>query len=475
MTFFSINFAAFVLVTLALYWLTYKWQPVRVTVLILASYFFYSQANPYFLLLLLFVSVFDFMLSKRMARASTPGRRKALLIVSLVIDLGLLASFKYLNFFANIPIDIAGLFGVYMEPSQLRLLLPVGISFYIFQTLSYSIDVYRGRTEPAHNLLDHLLYMAFFPRLLVGPIVRAEQFLPQLKQTSRLTKERFGKAVFLIISGLFKKMIFAEYLALNLVDRVFDLPLMFSSTEVLLGIFACVIHLYADFSGYTDIALGLGHLFGLDLPENFNFPFKARNLRDFWRRWHITLSRWLTDYLYISMGGSRVNRQWKIYRNLMITMLLGGLWHGAAWTFVVWGLLHGVGLMFTRIWQRWLKKKGKDLSKSEPARIVAVFFTFLYLALTWIFYRIESMQTFFDMMSSVFRGVWEAPNLNMDVVYVMGVAFFFTWWPDKWYNWVRKTWLRLPWFAQTALFAGAMYLLFHFASSEVQPFVYEKF
>lgn len=474
MTFFSINFAAFVLITLSLYWLLHKWQPVRVTVLILASYFFYSQANPYFLIILLFVSVFDFTLTQRMAQAS-PGKKKALLIVSLAVNLGLLASFKYLNFFANIPVDIAGLFGVYMEPSELRLPLPVGISFYIFQTLSYTIDVYRGRSEPTRNLLDHLLYMAFFPRLLVGPIVRSHQFLPQLKAKPRLTKERFGKAMFLIISGLFKKMIFAEYLALNLVDRVFDLPLMFSSTEVLLGIFACMIHLYADFSGYTDIALGLGHLFGLDLPENFNFPFKARNLRDFWQRWHITLSRWLTDYLYISMGGSRVNRKWKIYRNLMITMLLGGLWHGAAWTFVVWGILHGLGLMVTRIWQRWQKEKGVDLSKSELARIIAVFFTFNYLALTWVFYRLENMQGFFDLMSALFRGVWSAPNLNMNVVYVMIVAFFFCWLPDKWYNWVHKTWLRLPWIAQMLVFAGAMFVLFHFASSDVQPFVYEKF
>ena len=264
-------------------------------------------------------------------------------IILLAINLGLLCYFKYTNFFGMM---IASLTGGHFEIRNI--FLPIGISFYIFQSMSYVIDIYRGNIKPLQLFVDYLFYVSFFPQLVAGPIVRARDFLPQILQKPVVSKEMFGEGVFLIIAGLFKKAVISDYISLNFVDRVFENPLLYSGFENLMGIWGYALQIYCDFSGYSDMAIGLALLLGFRFNRNFDSPYQSATITEFWRRWHISLSSWLKDYLYISLGGNRKGRL-RIYVNLMITMLLGGLWHGASWQFVLWGALHGAALCLHKL------------------------------------------------------------------------------------------------------------------------------
>ena len=357
---------------------------LRNVFLMAVSWFFYYKTSGLFLLLLLFVTLSDWLIARRIyeakgERREAKGERqgslkaKLWLALSVIIDLGLLCYFKYAYFFTNVINNLLGtelavfdLFayigngfsesGRFMVDS---IILPVGISFYLFQVMSYTIDVYRGHVKPVKNILDFGFYVSFFPQLVAGPIVRANEFIPQLYRPFRLSRRVFGLAVFWVLNGLIKKIVLSDYLAVNLIDRVFENPLLFSGFENLFALFAYSLQVYADFSGYTDIAIGIAMLMGFYLPQNFDSPYKSRNPQEFWRRWHMSLSRWLKSYLYIPLGGNRkiLDKEVKDKTtagnvNSFITMLLGGLWHGASWNFVIWGALNGAGMIVYKVWAK---------------------------------------------------------------------------------------------------------------------------
>ena len=343
------------------------------------SWFFYYKTSGLFLLILVFVTLSDWLIANRIYRnkeqGSGSGLRKAKmwLALSVVIDLGLLCYFKYAYFFTNVVNDVLGtefaVFDIFAyigngwsssgRFSVDNIILPVGISFYLFQVMSYTIDVYRGHVQPVRNILDFGFYVSFFPGLVAGPIVRANEFIPQLYRPFSLSRRLVGLAIFWILNGLIKKIVLSDYLAINIIDRVFDNPLLFSGFENLFALFAYSLQVYADFSGYTDIAIGIAMLMGFYLPKNFDSPYQSRNPQEFWRRWHMSLSRWLKSYLYIPLGGNRSIMGRKVKDkiaagnvNSFITMLLGGLWHGASWNFVIWGALNGFGMIVYKIWKK---------------------------------------------------------------------------------------------------------------------------
>lgn len=352
---------------------------LRNVFLMVVSWFFYYKTSGLFLLILLFITLSDWLIAKQIYRnrreGTESGKRKAQswLVLSIVIDLGLLCYFKYSYFFTNIINDLLGtkfaVFDIFAyigngfsESGRFmvdKIILPVGISFYLFQVMSYTIDVYRDHVQPVRNILDFGFYVSFFPGLVAGPIVRANEFIPQLYRPFCLSRRLVGLAIFWILNGLIKKIVLSDYLAVNLIDRVFENPLLFSGFENLFALFAYSLQVYADFSGYTDIAIGIAMLLGFYLPQNFDSPYKSHNPQEFWRRWHMSLSRWLKSYLYIPLGGNRSIFGKKVKNkitagnfNSFITMLLGGLWHGASWNFVIWGGLNGIGMIIYKIWKK---------------------------------------------------------------------------------------------------------------------------
>ena len=348
---------------------------LRNVYLMFVSWFFYYKTSGLFLLILAFITLSEWLIAAQVHKHKTANPQsvipKLLLTLSVTIDLGLLAYFKYAYFFTNVVNDWFGtdfrVFDVFayigngFSPSGRfsvdTIVLPVGISFYIFQVISYTVDVFRGRIQPVKNILDFGFYVSFFPQLVAGPIVRAEEFVPQLYKPFHLSRRAFGIAVFWIINGLAKKIIMSDYLAVNIIDRVFENPLLFSGFENLFALFAYSLQVYADFSGYTDIAIGIAMLMGFYLPMNFNSPYKSKTPQEFWRRWHMSLGRWLKSYLYIPLGGNRTilgfkaPKLWAANFNSLITQVLGGLWHGASWNFVLWGAINGVGMIIEKIWR----------------------------------------------------------------------------------------------------------------------------
>ncbi len=344
MLFNSWHFLGFVLVVLALDALLFRHVRARRMMLLVASYYFYAQWNWQYLGLIGFTTLLDFHVGQRMREAGHPGRWLAL---SLTLNLGILAVFKYADFVIRSANAGIGWMAPEWQWDTLDLLLPIGISFYTFQSISYTVDRYRGQIEPRRSLLDYALFLAFFPHLVAGPIVRASEFFHELDLRHRCTSREGQLAIALIVLGLAKKMIGADSLA-EFVDPIFAAPGAATPIAAWLGMYAYAFQIYFDFSGYTDVAIGLAALFGIRFPQNFNYPYLATSVQEFWRRWHMTLSRWLRDYLYISLGGSRRGPT-RTAVNLFLTMLLGGLWHGASWNFVLWGALHGSYLVLERI------------------------------------------------------------------------------------------------------------------------------
>ncbi len=382
MLFNSLEFVVFLLVVLAGYFLAIPrrcWR-ARKLFLLAASYVFYMSWNPFFGLLLAGSTLLDFFLAQRIERAERPGRRRALLAISVIANLGLLGFFKYGNFAAE---NLWWLVGA-AHPPALDIVLPIGISFYTFETLSYSIDVYRRALPACRSLLDFGLFLSFFPHLVAGPIVRPRAFLPQLARRPVIGGPEVEEALARIATGFVKKVILADGLAAY-VDAVYADPGGYHGLNLLLAIYAYAYQIYFDFSGYTDIAIGLARLFGLRLPENFDRPYLAASPREFWQRWHISLSTWLRDYLYVPLGGNR-GAPARTYLNLMITMVLGGLWHGAAWTFVAWGAYHGLMLAAHRA------VAGREAGTPTAVRVVVQrFATFHLVCLGWVLFRAHTL------------------------------------------------------------------------------------
>ncbi|HCS19223.1 MAG TPA: hypothetical protein DIW47_01440 [Bacteroidetes bacterium] len=431
-------------------------------------FFYYKSSGTYFWVLILSTFI-DFYIGNALHKETRSGRRKLLLICSLVSNLGILAYFKYTDFVIFNINQLAG-----TEFKDMNIFLPVGISFYTFQTLSYSIDIYRRKLEPAKNIMDFGFFVCFFPQLVAGPIVRAADFIPQIYNKVLLSKRDLGKAFVLICGGLFKKVVISDYLSVNFVDRVFDNPLLYSSIENWMGMYGYAFQIYCDFSGYSDMAIGLSLLLGFHLTDNFNSPYQASSITEFWRRWHISLSSWLRDYLYIPLGGNRKGKI-RTYINLILTMLIGGLWHGANWKFVMWGAIHGVVLALEKVLFYYLPE-----SKNPLRRFFGWVLTFHIVCFAWLFFRAESFDMAGIMFKQLFSGLSLIPIKDILLGYktilaLLLLAFMLHMIPQRW---VEKF---MDWFAEWPLVVQALYvsasiwLVVQVAQAGVQPFIYFQF
>ena len=474
MLFNSLEYVTFLLVVFGLYWATVRYARVALGVLLAASLVFYASWNAWYLSLIIATTLVDFTIGGRLARGD-PRWRKTWLWTSVAYNLGILGLFKYFNFFMGQADSVLGWAGLDAWAIRLDVLLPVGISFFTFQSMSYTIDIYRGRLEPIGSYPRYLLYVSFFPQLVAGPIVRARDLLPQLANRPALTDAMGGRGLFLIMLGLFKKVVVADYLALNIVDRTFGSPLHYTSVEMLAGVYAYALQIYCDFSGYSDIAIGSALLLGFTFPDNFDAPYKARNLQAFWRRWHISLSSWLRDYLYISLGGSR-GGAWRTYRNLAVTMLLGGLWHGAGWNFIVWGALHGFALALLRMWQRRRDAAGREpLLRGWLGGAVATFITFHYVCFAWVFFRTPDLQSATAVLTQLTQLSVGAANLTPHILAVMAVGFVTHFWPRRAFDALVAGFIRLHWAWQGLALVAVGLALRALATTDVVPFIYFQF
>jgi D-alanyl-lipoteichoic acid acyltransferase DltB (MBOAT superfamily) len=470
MLFHSLEYAILLVAVFVAYWSLARLKVLRLIMLLAASYLFYAWWSPYYLVLIVASSVLDLFVGRQLFRTEDPKARKLLLVLSLVGNLGLLATFKYYNWFIGSVATAATQLGLSISVRYLDAVVPVGISFYTFQSLSYTLDIYRRRLEPVDNPLSFLVFVAFFPQLVAGPIVRAAEFLPQLRPFPSMTSEQGSRGLFLIGLGLVKKVVIADLLAVNLVDRIFETPARYTSAELLAGVYGYAVQIYCDFSAYSDIAIGSALLMGLVLPQNFDAPYRAVNLRDFWRRWHISLSSWLRDYLYISLGGSR-GSPWRTYLNLALTMLLGGLWHGAGWTFVVWGALHGGGLAVTRALQRWRgAREGNRIT-----RLGRIFVTFHFVCLGWIFFRATSFERAWEILRGLYELTPGTANITPLIWGLLLAGLVTHLVPDRVLEGAQRLSVRLPAVIQAALLVGVVVGVQYARTTKVVPFIYFQF
>ena len=455
------------------YLLLQKKDTARILFVSVFSYYFYYKSSGLYFFLLGVVTVADFFFAGRIGRTESKAKRKLLLVMSLTVNLGLLCYFKYTNFFYEM---LAPLWDGKFSP--LDIFLPVGISFFTFQSLSYTIDVYRGNLKPLDRLLDYVFYVSFFPQLVAGPIVRAKDFIPQIRQPLFVSQAMFGQGVFFILSGLFKKAVISDYISVNFVERIFDNPALYSGLENLFGVYGYALQIYCDFSGYSDMAIGIALLLGFRFPINFNSPYKADSITDFWHRWHISLSTWLRDYLYISLGGNRKGK-FRTYLNLLVTMVLGGLWHGASWNFVLWGTFHGIGLAAHKFWRNITGKSKNDTSRGFR-KVLAVVITFHFVCFCWIFFRNSSFEASVTMLTQIFTNF--TPGLfgqlfdgYWKVFLLMGIGFLLHFAPDKWQDACQAGVVKLPFLGKAFLLIALIYLVIQIKSSEIQPFIYFQF
>ena len=449
----------------------------RIVYVILFSLYFYYKSSGIYFLLLIFAATSDYWIAKGIHAARSTRAKRWLVVLSVAVNLGMLAYFKYTNFL----IDIANqMFGQGFMQFQ-NIFLPVGISFFVFQSMSYTIDIYRGQLKPLDNWCDYLFYLSFFPQLVAGPIVRARDFIPQIRQNPVVvTREMFGTGVFLILTGLFKKAIISDYISLNFVDRIFDEPLLYSGFECLAGIYGYALQIYCDFSGYSDMAIGIALLLGFRFPKNFDAPYKSATITEFWRRWHISLSTWLRDYLYISLGGNRKGKL-RTYGNLFITMLLGGLWHGAAVRFILWGALHGAALALHKLWMAVVPgAKATGDQMHWWSRAAGIFFTFNLVCLGWLMFRAESMQTVELMLHQIFYNF----NAAMIPQVVSGYAgafaliaagFLLHLMPGRADRFAQRLVSHAPLVLQIVMAAAMIWCVMQVKSSDIQPFIYFQF
>jgi D-alanyl-lipoteichoic acid acyltransferase DltB (MBOAT superfamily) len=397
MQFDSYSFLLFFGLVLAVHASPLSWSS-RKSSLLIASYLFYAAWNPPFVLLLFGSTLADWFVARWIASSASQARRRALLVVSLCINLGVLGFFKYGGFVLENFVALLVLVGVDYRPAAPSLVLPVGISFYTFQTLSYTIDVYRDRARPWHSFLDYALYVSFFPQLVAGPIVRSSTFLPQCESERRASGDQLGRGMALLVLGLFMKVVVADGLMAPVSEQVFAPGTATDFRSAWLGTLAFAGQIFCDFAGYSTCAIGAALCLGFELPINFHFPYAATGFSDFWRRWHISLSSWLRDYLYIPLGGNRAGVP-RARLNLMITMLLGGLWHGASWNFVLWGALHGIFLIVERPFLPWVARVD-----GLAGRAMISLATFTLVCVAWVPFRAPSLDASLAMLSSMLLG-----------------------------------------------------------------------
>ncbi len=447
-------------------------RKVRLLFILGASYVFYAHWDWRFLPLIFASSTIDWLLGNAIFKAKNARSRKLWLAGTVVVNLTILGIFKYFNFGVDSAVTALHALGVEIPRRTLNVALPVGISFFTFESMSYVIDVYRGDIKPQKSYFEYLAFVAFFPHLVAGPIVRPRDLLPQLAGKPRWNSAEGSEALFLIATGLMKKIAVGDYLALNLVDRVFDAPIQYSALENYAAVLGYAVQIYCDFSGYTDIAIGSALLLGVRFPLNFDSPYKAPNIQDFWRRWHISLSTWLRDYLYIPLGGNRKGPI-RTYLNLMLTMLLGGLWHGANWTFVVWGGIHGAALAVTRAYQQ--RKPRRNRPASPITHAAAVLLTFHLVCVAWIFFRSETFQKAAIVFSQLGTLTTYHPNLPWQVVGMLAIGLVSHWTPERVYQAAQRAFIQMPAPAQGAFLFCVGLVLREMATADAVPFVYFQF
>jgi alginate O-acetyltransferase complex protein AlgI len=401
MQFNSYTFLLFFAAVLAVQRSPISWRAKKATLLV-ASYLFYAAWNPPFVLLLWLSTLVDWFVARAIGASEAPRRRRGLVLLSLAVNLGVLGFFKYGGFALENFSALLGALGIAFEPNAPSIVLPVGISFYTFQTLSYTLDVYRREARPARSFIDYALYVTFFPQLVAGPIVRSGAFLPQCRDERRGSSEQLGRGLAQLVLGLFMKVVVADGLFAPVVEQVFDGPLEPAFSAAWIGTFAFAGQIFCDFAGYSTCAIGVAACLGFEIPANFRFPYAAAGFADFWRRWHISLSTWLRDYLYISLGGNRRGAT-RTQINLMLTMLLGGLWHGASWNFVVWGGLHGLFLVIERPFLA--SPRSRAAGRSRPARLAHVLVTFIGVCVAWTIFRSDGLDHAFRMLATMLLAV----------------------------------------------------------------------
>ncbi|MCK5846457.1 MAG: MBOAT family protein [Bacteroidales bacterium] len=551
-------FWMFFAIVLTFYSLVYKKRnrTMRSAYLFAVSLFFYYKSSGLFFFILLFSTVTDYYIGKAIYDSNKLLIKRILITLSLIVNLSLLVYFKYsyfltlsINEMFNTNFEVINYMALWANEATGshfevdKILLPVGISFYTFQTISYSIDVYRGEVKPVNNIIDFGFYVSFFPQLVAGPIVRAAQFIPQMYEDYKLSKAEFGLALFWIMKGLVKKIFIGDYIAVNFVDRVFSAPLSYSGFENLAALFGYSLQVYMDFAGYTDIAIGVALLLGFRLPKNFNSPYKAQNVGDFWKRWHISLSTWLKDYLYIPMGGNRggsvfsyimltiillfvtlLTGVWWLFPifyivgivvalfmrkseafakhintniNLMLTMIIGGLWHGASWQFIIWGGLNGLGLVVYKFWR---KISPWENSNTTIAVVWKIALTFSFITFTRVFFRSESMEIVNGMLHQIgllfpsFSDFSNVVNNNDTVVFIqqwglipeiliaykwvfiiMLIGFVFHWLPYSLKDSYRNWYINLNFYLKALIFALVVFIVYQSISSEMVAFIYFQF
>lgn len=449
------------------------WQ--MVTFVVLFSFFFYYKSSGFFVILLGATSLVDWTMSRVLVRLQRRALRRLCVWVSLLCSLGILGYFKYVNFFLANWNSIAG-----SNFAPLEIILPVGISFYTFQSISYIVDVYKGRVAPTKTWLEYVFFLSFFPALVAGPIVRADYFLPQIRQSNHATRDEIYTGLWLIILGIVKKAIIADYIA-QYNDLIFNVDPVtgpaYSGFETFMGIIGYTMQIYCDFSGYSDMAIGIALIMGFKLAVNFNFPYKSTNLTEFWRRWHISLSTWLRDYIYIPLGGNRRGKV-RTYINNFATMVIGGLWHGAAWKFVFWGAMHGAGLAVHKAGKPWLDRR--PWTSSWPMRAFFWLLTMTFVAALWVFFRANSWSDSWVILQhavtdfswdylepfATVRWLW----LILMAVIIVAHAMPSNFWPR-----VGDLFVRSPWIVKLLVFVIVVQLVLELRGEEVAPFIYFQF
>ncbi|MEQ1885991.1 MAG: MBOAT family O-acyltransferase [Bryobacteraceae bacterium] len=436
---------------------------MALAVILFANYFFYAKWDLYYLILIPAAASCDYFIGLGLQRSKNSGTRKALVSASIGMNIGLLALFKYMPFFLENISHVTG-----RPAAAWNLALPLSLSFYVFQALTYTIDLYRGDAKGTQSYLSHLAAVSFFPTTLAGPITRVSTLIDQFEKRKPLDAIDGGRAMFLIGTGLIKKLLIADYLSANLINRVFDFPNLYTGTETLAAVYAYSFQLYFDFSGYTDIALGSALLLGIKLPANFNAPYSAENIADFWRRWHISLSNWLRDYLYFSLPGKRIKAF--TYINLFLTMVIGGFWHGASWNFIIWGALHGAGLALVRLWQTLRPEKSTGVW-----RYVNILLTFHFVTFAWIFFRAPNLETALAILSRIGSMTVSFANLSTGLIFILVLAVAAHYVPKKWYDWSLSLYARSPFYAQAFAMLALVVGMQNALQSGAAPFIYTKF
>jgi alginate O-acetyltransferase complex protein AlgI len=474
MLFCSEAFFLFFAIVFALYW-AMPWQRARVWLLLIASFYFYASWNHWLALLICVSTVIDYFLARGIDTWQSPAGRRFLLVLNLVGNLGLLCYFKYANFFLHSVEEGLRAAGASASLPVLQVILPVGISFYTFEAINYMVDVYRGKTRAERDLSHFMLFITFFPHLVAGPIVRAKDFLPQIRRPKHWDWARIQLGSEYFLMGLFKKLAIADRMVV-FVDPVFENPAAYGTEAIWRAVLAYALQIYCDFSGYTDMAVGAAHMLGYKLAPNFNMPYLASNISEFWRRWHISLSSWLRDYLFIPLGGSR-GSEWQTARNLMITMTLGGLWHGASWNFVLWGAVHGLLLIGHRLFRTVASRLPglEHVLHSRLGTAASVALTFFTICCTWVLFRATSFETIaivFERMVIPSTGLQSAaaPPSLLYLYLVVGLCHYLAY--QKWFkrgtNWLPGQVIGFG-------YCAVLMLALVFSPKSGQAFIYFQF